>query len=145
MSDTKAGPYREAPPDIRYLCTVCYVSASTGPATCPRDGAPLLPLDNAEVVAMLRQRAGNTVARKRAWLTGVGVVVSAALAVVVCMVFGLELFPKKAYFGETNSWFLGLTFSFSIVWFFATMRVFDAPADDEPLGQLLRRFSLRRL
>lgn len=53
-------PYRETADGVRYLRTVCYRSASSAPGTCPRCHVPMLPLDNPEVVAMVRARVSGS-------------------------------------------------------------------------------------
>jgi hypothetical protein len=142
MAETS--PYGEAPDAVRYLCTVCYVSTSSRPATCPRDGAPLLPLDDVEVVAMLREQLAKRSGRKRARLTGVGVVVSLVVSAAICLAFGLEFFEMSAG-PRANSWLLGLSLPIFFLWMTATWRFFAAPADDAPVSTLLKRLSIERI
>lgn len=141
----QVSPYREAPNDVRYLCTVCYESSSTGPATCPKDGVPLLPLDTPEVVTMVREEVAKRIARKRSWLAGVGVVVSLAVAAAITLGLGLELFDPKPTGPHSNSWLMALFLPIYFVWMWATWRFFAAAPDNESVSALLARLKLKRI
>jgi hypothetical protein len=55
--------YRSESPAPDRICIVCYSTVSLGPSKCGRDGAPLVPLEEPEVVAELRKRARAKLAR----------------------------------------------------------------------------------
>jgi hypothetical protein len=49
--------YRASPQEPRFICIVCYENLAPTSQTCPRDGVPMQPLDDAAVQSELRTRA----------------------------------------------------------------------------------------
>lgn len=104
----------------------------------------MLPLDNPEVVAMLRARVAAQVARERAWLNGAGLFVAFGLATVICLALRLPLVDPDLKFGQYGSFLVSIGLPITVVWWLATWRVFKAPSDTESVGELIRRLRVDR-
>lgn len=93
---------------------------------------------------MVRARVASQLARKRAWLSGAGIVVCFAVAAAVCVAFRLPLIDPNLKFGQYGSWLVSIGLPLTAVWWFATWRLFRAPTDSEPMDRLLARLRLER-
>ena len=137
----EGGPYRTAPPPpIRYLCTVCYRSASTdAPGQCGCSGSPRLPIDNPEVIAMLRGHLTERAARRRsrAWIGLLAL--SAGLSAGICYLLGLKFFDEPGNVANHSSYFIGIGLALFVVLQLAGRRWLAAPRQDETAAQLLSR------
>lgn len=137
--------YREAPRDVRFICTVAYDSVASAPASCPRCNAPLLPLDNREVRGMLLAYVEAQLARKRTRLSGIGVVGALLLAAIVCFALRLPFVDPNPSFGQTGSWFISIALVLSGVWWYATAKIFAAPSGNEPVAALLQLAKVEKI
>jgi hypothetical protein len=88
------GAYRSPPPKVpRFICCVCFQTATTdeaGVCPCAGPGAPRLPVDNSEVVEMVRARVAARRQRRVAWKVGAVIVAAVTASLGICYAFGWE-------------------------------------------------------
>jgi len=113
-SPVDAGPFRQgAERQARFVCTVCYLTATVDEAgICSCSGSPRLPLDNPEVVDMLRAFAARRATTSSRRLTAVAVVAALIVALAVCLAFGLQIDTDHRSTHGEGSWFVALGFVF---------------------------------
>ncbi len=63
------GPYRQGPPPIKHVCTLCFGSYSLGPSECGRCRVERVPADGIEAYALLLQEAHARMAAPRLQLS----------------------------------------------------------------------------
>ena len=107
--------------------------------------APMLPLDNPEVVMMARKRVAAQMARKRTQLAAVGLVVGFGVSAVICLALGLPLVDAGLKFGQYGSYLVSIGLVLTVVWWFITWRLLTSPSDTAPVGELLRRLRIEPL
>jgi hypothetical protein len=107
-----AGPYRTPPAKVaRFVCIVCYRTATTDePGECPCTKSPRLPLDNPEVVEMVRAKVAAIRQRRLGWKMAGAFVLTVAIALGICLAFGLSIAPRSGLSRGGSSWFLWLMF-----------------------------------
>jgi hypothetical protein len=81
---------------VGWVCIVCFREARNEPGNCPRDGVPLSPLDDAEVLADLRVRVRRRVARREGLRLAVALVACALLSWPLCRAFHWQIVPRAA-------------------------------------------------
>jgi hypothetical protein len=91
---------------VQYVCIVCFATAAVGAGVCVRDGAPLSPVANADVVAALRARVQRRSSRREAARFGLALVAGAALSAIACVAFGWQIVPRAAdgLYSSTFAW-----------------------------------------
>jgi hypothetical protein len=139
---TAGGPYRSVTNEPRFVCIVCYRIATTVPATCPLCDAPLLPLDSRDVAQSVRERVSSRLARKRAWLSATGFVVSFPVSAALCRALHLPLLARGWHLRGSN--LIGIAMVVCFLWIATTAACFRAPRDNEPMASLLARLRVDR-
>jgi len=139
---TASGPFRSATSEPRYVCIVCYRIATTAPATCPLCDAPLLSLDSPDVAQSLRERVSSRLARKRAWLSVTGFVLSFPVSAALCRALHLPLLARGWHLRGSN--LMGIAMVVCFLWIATTAACFRAPRGNEPMGSLLARLRVDR-
>lgn len=119
MNEPNTGPFREAPPkQPRFVCTICFRTATTDEAGLCRcaggDGNARLPLDNPEVIDMVRAHAAERARRSGVRRMTIGVVGAVVLALVACVALGLQIDTDRGMLHGGGSWFAGLAFAFVV-------------------------------
>lgn len=102
---TAADSRADAAP-VRHVCIVCFATAAPGPGQCARDGAPLSPVADAEVVEALRTRVQRRSQRREAARFGLALTAGAALSASACVAFGWQVVPRAAdgLYSSTFAW-----------------------------------------
>jgi hypothetical protein len=91
---------------VSHVCIVCFAAASTAPGTCARDGVPLSPVADDEVVAALRARVRRRAGRREGLRFALALVAGALIAWPLCVTFGWQILPRAAdgLYSSTFAW-----------------------------------------
>src|ERR1700742_4722197 len=95
-----------APSAVAHVCIVCFATAAVAPRGCAREGAPLLPVADAEVVAALRARVQRRANRREAARFGLALVAGAPLSALGRVAFRWPSVPRAAdgLYSSTFAW-----------------------------------------
>ena len=117
-------PYRTADGSPLFVCIVCFRQLDTAEGTCPRCAAPLLSVDDPEVVDELRKHARRVLSRlERTQMAivggGAGVVAAGFfLALLVTGVYDIDTHSHSGYYrGIGQSWPFVVSFGVLFVLF----------------------------
>jgi hypothetical protein len=124
-----------------WVCIVCFREATREPGNCPRDGVPLSPLDDAEVLAALRERVRRRAAQRESLRFGLALVTGALLAWPLCRAFGWQFLPRAAD-GIYSSTFAFVTLMITIVLGALSLLLVRPLSTDGEAAALLRRLGV---
>lgn len=95
-----------ADPCVRFVCIVCFRAAASEPGSCARDGVPLSPVADAEVVAALQARVSRRARRREGVRFGLALTAGAAIALPLCLQMGWQILPRHGdgLYAGTFSW-----------------------------------------
>jgi hypothetical protein len=130
-------------PSVRFVCIVCFRAAATEPGTCARDGVPLAPVADAEVLAALQARVRRRANRREGVRFGLALATGAAIALPLCLAMGWQILPRAAdgLYSGTFAWVALLA---AIALGALSLPIIRPLSTDGDAAQLLARLGLDR-